>query len=434
MADKRSYSRAGRRDIISASDLLAKTGEYALICLPVPALEIARIMVRNRGYWRTSYADTYGEHFYTLPDMADFDVITGFLDEFLEGTTVMDCNDFISELNDIEAAITALGGSGGCGCGSGGAGATSPPPDDTDTGDITEETGTPPGGYTNWAEYQIFKCDIATWVVNNLLADIRWFQGVQIATMTLAGLSAGVLSVLSAFTLTGVLAALIAILAYEFTMLEDLETIIEENFEDLLCDIMQGTTSATSMANFIAGLETLIDAEVADPISEFLLKQLVSYWQDTSSFNLLYAHKDDVEMKQIPAGGDCGACGVSCSSILIGTGTYLGGNVWASGPLAGRHHIAIHMNSTGGGRCVDPCGAMELFSFQTFVGWTDYGGGEYSFKVYQDSDCPFTPTNATVYQSDTMPPMGVEYCGGGIEVISGTAFTMELERIGKCIG
>jgi hypothetical protein len=77
---------------------------------------------------------------------------------------------------------------------------------------------------------------------------------------------------------------------------------------------------------------------------------------------------------------------------------------------------------------------MELFSFVQFVGWSDYGGGEYNFKIWQDSDCPFTSTNATIYKSDEMPPMEVGYCGGACEVISATAFTMEITRIAKCIG
>lgn len=432
MADTRSYRGAGRRDIISSVDLLAQSGEYAIICVPIPALEIARKLVRVRGYWRTSYASSYDDSSYTLPDMSTFDTITGFLDEFLEGTNDMDCQDFVNELNDIEAAIIAAGVSGGCGCGSAGGGEVSPPPDDTDTGDITAGTGTPPGGYASWEEYQIFKCDISNWIINNFIADIAWLAGAQFGTLSVAVLGTAFLSVLSAYTLGLLLPILYAIGNYEQTMLEDLETIINDNFSDLLCEIVTGTTSATSMSDFIDALQTLITAEVSDLVKRFLLQQLVSFWQDTTEYNLLYAHKDAVDNHQVPSGGDCGDCGVECSNVFMGTGTNLGGGTFASAPLAGRHHIALHWN-TGTNPCTDTCGSMETFSWEQFTGWTDYGGGEYSFKAWQDSDCPYTTTNATVYQSDTMPTLGVEYCGRSVEVISGTAFTMTMGRYGKCL-
>lgn len=431
MAETRKYTRSGRRNIISANEILAKVGQYALICVPIAAVEIARKAIMFRGYWPTSYASSYDDAFYTLPSATEMDTISEFLDEFMEATTNMDCNDLINELDDIGNAITALGASGGCGCGSGGAGATSPADEPEDTGDITLPTGTPPDGYPDWETYQVAKCNIATFIVQNLLDDVRWWQTVQLATMTLAGLSAGMVSILSAFTLTAILAGLLAILAYELTMLSDAEDQLVTGFDDLVCAILAGTDSASSQANFIGEMTTQMEAAITDPISEFLVIQLLSVWVDTTSFNLLYEDYDTFLGHQIPGGADCSTCGLGCSNEVVQEGNWLGGQTYEGVWSAAAYRVSIYWNVDLAG-CNDFCGPMERFKMVDLTGWTDAASGNDNFRIWADGDCPFGSDNASVYSSDTPIPIGVEYCGRLIAIQSATPFTVTFERLGHC--
>lgn len=431
MTETRLYPRSGRRSIISVPDLLVQEGENALVCVPIPALEIVRKLVRHRGYWRTSYAQEYFEDKYELPSDVDFDAITAMLDLFLEATTDMDCGDLTARLTDIGSAIDALALGGGCGCGSAGGGATSPADEPLDTGDITEPTGDPPDGYDTWSDYQVVKCDIAAWIVQNLIDDVNWFQVIQIATLTLGGLSAGLLSVLSAFTLTAILAMLLAILAYEVSMLEEASDLLEEHFDEIKCAIMAGVTAADSMANFKAEIGDHIDADVADPISRFLLKSLLDYFADAEQFNLLYEPFEVVQGRQIPGGSDCVDCGISCGNFTVETGTWEGGLDFASEPFAGFEYVIMAWN-TNTDACNDQCGGMETHSLKSLTGWSDPSGSKDYFRIWQDSDCPTGSDNATVYSSKTQMPLDEQYCGRQFSIYSLDPFTMTLERFGEC--
>lgn len=430
LPETRKYTKAGRRDIISGVEILGKGSESALICAPIAAIDIARKLVRNRGYWRTTYAMAYGDSSYTLPTPSEMDSIEEILNEFLEATTLMDCGDLITELDDIEQAITALSLGGGCGCGSGGAGATSPPADDTDTGDITLSTGTPPDGYPDWATYQVAKCDIATMIIADLLSDVIWWQTVTIATLTLGGLSAGMLSILSAFTLTAILAGLLALLAYNITFLVNAQEAIESGFSDLVCAILAGETSQESMDNFISEMETQVDLEMTDPIARFLVKQLLGQWADTTLFNLLYADYDDFLARQIPTGADCSDCGMGCHRADPMRGTYLGGDVWQSVFWSSYHRVEVRFNQDAENCPGDTCGPMEEIEMSDLTGWTVSASSRGDFRVWSDAACPITSDNMDVYDSDTPPTEN--FCCRYYYISSSTAFTVKMGRLGHC--
>lgn len=430
MADTRFYTKAGRRAVISATDLLLQEGEYALVCVPIPALEIARKMVRDRGYWLTSYAASYEPNSYTLPDAATMDRITAFLDEFLEATTDMDCNDLITELNDIEQAIISTGGAGGCGCGSGGGGETSPPEETRDTGDITGPTGTPPPGYDNWIHYQGVKCDIAWWIVNNIISDISWIRAVGVGTITFAGFAVGLTSVLSAGTLTGIIAGVIGIVAFGVAILASLSTVLAENTEDLVCEIVTGETTAESISNFKTLIATLLDAETADPTARFLLKQFVNHWMDTSQFNLLYAEFTEVEAHQFPTGHDCSGCGLPCTNFFLQTGVWLGDLAFDSAVSGTCHRVEIIWNNISGS-CDDNCGPMEEFSIKSQDAITDCVVRN-NYQVWSVDDCGDIPPLPLVWNANFGPAIGQKLCGQLLSFVSGSAWSIEFEAWGGC--
>lgn len=433
MAETRPYTRAGRRNIIDGVDLLSKSGSDVLICVPQISLEAARIFLAQRGLWRTSYAMAYGDSDYTIPTVEEFEPIEQAISQFLEDTTLMNCTDLATELAAISDGIAALGASSGCGCGAGGAGQTPPPIDPTDTGDITQSTGTPPDGYTTWEQYQAAKCDIATWIVQNLLDDVRWFQVVQISTLTVGGLAAGIVSVLSAGTLAAILAVLLSILAYEVTMLEDAEDTIVTYFDDLVCAILGGTDAQTSIDNFLSVLNARLDVVVLDPISNFLLKQLLAYWTDTTQFNLLYAPYDEVIARQIPGGADCAACGLTCNNFQVGAGTWLGGLTFDAVKIGtNNYQCSVVFNSDTVDGCSGHCGPMVLMSILEAPGFTGVPGGTPAVRIYQDGDCPPDSYNASGYSSDDLPPPQGVYCGRFFQLYSSTDFTVTVARVGVC--
>ena len=373
----------------------------------------------------------YSDNSYTLPDDTDFDLIKGFLDEFLEATTDMSCNDLVTELDDIGNAITALSLGGGCGCGSGGGGATSPAVETTDTGDITLVTGTPPDGYPDWETYQTAKCNIAHFIIQSLLDDVRWWQTVQIGTMTLAYLAAGVVSIMSALTLSAILAGLLGILAYEILMLEDAEEQLETGFSDLLCAIIAGETAQESMDNFISEMTTQMTTAITDPISEFLIIQLLTTWVDTAFFNLLYAPYEEFLGHQIPGGADCSDCGLGCVSFWTSIGTWQGGLTWAGELSGAAYYIGVHFNATSDA-CGANCGPMETFSLAGMEGYTPKTASNDSFRIWSDAVCPWSSGNADVYSSDTPLVFDVQYCGRVVQIFSATPFTATFERFGHC--
>jgi len=423
------YPRSGRRAIVDGQDVIERVGESAVVCVPRSGMEIARMLIRTRGYWRTGYAMAYAQNSYTLPDDTEMDIISGEIDLFLEETNDMTCNDLVGELSAIGDAITALSLDGGCGCGANGAGATSPAASPTDTGDIFLATGTPPAGYDDWEQYQIIKCDVASYIVQSLIDDLRYFQIVQIANLTIGAMATGMISIVSGFTLTAILAGLLGILAYSVGMLFQAEEAFVAGFDDLVCAILTGTDAQESIDFFISEATSQLVAAIADPISEFLLIQLVTSWADTIFFNLLYAEYDSVLEYSIPGGADCSACGLGCTTFQLNLGSWSGGLTFASEFSASAHRIELYFNTTGT-NCNLACSPAEKVALMGLIGWTDAGAGNDNFRIWSDLNCPLGGPDE--YSSDTIPTFGTIYCSRFISILSSTAFTATFERYGKC--
>ena len=98
MPDYRKYY--NKREIIKLD--LVQTEDYTdnvILCVPKFAYDVARSMLAHYGKFRTSYAASYGELFYQLPDDSQFDVIEASIDLFL-GSRDMSC-DIVTALECI---------------------------------------------------------------------------------------------------------------------------------------------------------------------------------------------------------------------------------------------------------------------------------------------------------------------------------------------
>ena len=94
---KKYYS---NREIIKL-DLVGPTDytDNVILCVPKFAYDVARSMLAHYGKFRTSYAASYGDQFYELPDDNSFDTIEASIDLFL-GSRDMSC--------DIVAALECI--------------------------------------------------------------------------------------------------------------------------------------------------------------------------------------------------------------------------------------------------------------------------------------------------------------------------------------
>lgn len=339
-------------------------------------------------------------------------------------------------LDDLVTAIQNLSfmaANPNCGCGSGGGPATSPPASTEDTGDITETEGTPPDGYDNWLSYQTKKCDIASWIVTNLKNDIQWLQTVDIAVITLVALAAGLAGFMSANVVLLILSVVLAIAAYSPVVLDDGEAAVSNGFDDLVCALVTGTNASDSISQFVDAMETAINAETADTVARALLLQLMSYWADTTSVNLMYAPLADVDMVQVPIGGDCSECGLACQTDYIQYGALISGDVWQSELAGGVHRIRLWFRSDGDHNdCSDFCGPMQSVKVAV-SGWSNPTNPFDSFRFWSDDECPFGTGSPDVYSSDTPVSPSTAYCMRLMDIISATAFTATLTEREDCI-
>ncbi len=228
-------------------------------------------------------------------------------------------------LEDIKLSLDqiALNVASGCGnCGAAGAPAVSPPARTDDFGTIFSPTGTPPVGYGTWAAYQAKKCDVATWIVDNLKKDIQWMIASDEAALLLSGiLAAGLVSFVSGGTVLVILAAYAAVVAYQAAIMQDAEDAITNNYNDLVCSLYGANNATQAITDFENELGSAIDGETVDPVARALLKPMLFSWADTTSINLMFAPAAETALIQIPSGGDCSACGApvwwQCSSGLV---------------------------------------------------------------------------------------------------------------------
>jgi hypothetical protein len=426
MDNYRKYPRSGRRSILNASNLVSQVGEDVLICAPIGAFLIARKFLADRGTWRTNYALSYDDGGYYLPDDDTMATIEQMINEFLEATSDMNCTDLTSALDDISASLMTIAANSSCGCGSGGAGGNSPDVSTDDTGDITGTTGTPPDGYDTWEQYQQTKCDVANWIVQNMLDDIGWWKAFGVADLTVTAMVAGMASVLSGFTLTALLAAVAGLWAYSVSTLDQLETTLTNDYDDLVCSLVNGENAQESIDDFLAEMNGALSADISDSVALYFAELVASKFADPAQINLLYADYASVSSHQFPSGNDCGDCGIPCANEQMVYGNNLGAGLFESEYASSSHRIGFYLNNNGSAG-FDPCSDMEDVTIDAVTGWTiDPASSPKDFRVWED-DSPL----AIIYDSDT-PFTGMTFCCRYIGINSSTAFTLQITREGKC--
>lgn len=207
----------------------------------------------------------------------------------------------------IQQSVTST--SSGCGCGSGGAGTTDVPVSTVDTGVPGDPQAPIPDGFATRAEYEAYKCQVATWIVESTLKDAQWLQTVDIALLTSSGLIAGLLFVIPGANIVALLFFLTVTLAfagYLQSVLGNWEQAITEAYDDLVCILYNAPTAGIALVNYQARTDEAIEAVSEDAVEIAFLKTLAVSWRNNEAFNKLFV--EDALLNLTGIVGDCSTC------------------------------------------------------------------------------------------------------------------------------
>lgn len=394
MAEFRQYN--AKRELI-VLDLVEPEDytENVILCVPRFGWQVARSLMVHYGKWRTTYAKSFAEQFYELPDDTDFDTIEASLDAFL-GARDMTCD--ISEglecicnqLSELTAATYASSVSqnyAGSLEQSPGEGGEDPP----------AGAGAPDGGITDR------KCKAAHFIIDNIqltLFDLltdeppAWYEIGQVtAYLESIGLNhgfAGMLAEIYGFYST------VAELIFGATVdYEELYDDIVDNYDDIICGLANANGATEARVNFLSYL-TVTDDEY-DFIAAFLYNNIL---------NILWFSVADSEalLDEWPTTVDCDAC-VGCVNTSVVTGTY----DEVTGDFDSGYRSDINRED-----------ATIYFNWDTEL--LEYCGDEITLDVTEISGTPngvkgyrfLNQLGAVVYQSASTPPpspvSGVAFC------------------------
>ena len=345
-----------KRTLIDYASVAAKLGEPALVCMDRGVLQIIRKLVTDRAFWDTTYVLTMQEDDYTSPSPAQLESVYEAISHFLDATgdEMTLCEDMIGQLEAIAAALTGAAGTGGCGCGAGGAGATEPPWAPEEPGPPGEQTGDPPEGFSTWAEYETYKCTIATWLVEQVQDDVAWMETVNIVSMAATALAASLLTPIP-FDDIVILLGLAITLATEgvwASAIDDMQNAIAADFDELVCALFNASDAEAARDAWVAQIDTSIDAQTG-AFYAFIEKAILGSFGGASAVNKLFERDTAIEEREPE--GDCEGCWV-CYLLDINLGTYVSETEVQSELNVGNNqsyvNVDIHHNQYG--FCDDP--------------------------------------------------------------------------------
>lgn len=148
----------------------------------------------------------------------------------------------------------------------------------------------PPEGFETWEEFEIYKCAIAWNIVETLQTDVGRLAITNLANISLTGLAA-VLAIAFVtpipFANIVAIAGLLLTIAAEIVIATTL-SIINDNEEELVCELYNGLSSANSRSLYLARFADFVASAVLEPVEAFAINSLMAYMLDAASTNRLY--------------------------------------------------------------------------------------------------------------------------------------------------
>lgn len=298
--------------------------------------------------------------------------------------------DLAGAINNVANSLTiAITNAGGCGCsGSSGAGLFEAEPE------TFEDNGTDfPSGYTDRAEYETTKCDLARYILDRWRDDLNRLRQIQVS-----GTAASVLTALITVVLLTpvpfddiillVAGPILSLAAIGINAFVDACTELRDWIEAVdICLLYDAATVEEAKQNILDDLDAQVFANDA------LAKALFSFLVNFDALNVLFGPlPETINIDQLPT-GDCSGCAAECEatkSIEIGTGPSnpAVAGTYTSAFVAGPNCHYIHVTGYG----------ENNLRFVSITGWGSCNPPD-QFRIASSGD----GSSGDLYSDDTFP-------------------------------
>lgn len=342
----------------------------------------------------------------------------------------MSCEEAVSVADAINAAIAGIASGGaGCGCGSSGAGGTEQPGSTENPGVPGDQVGDPPTGFDTWAEYETYKCDIATMIVERVQTDLAWMEIADIVTLTATSLAFALITPIPFDDVVAVLGfiAALALQGVFIDAIQDMQAAVLADFDDLVCSLYSAPNIDGAKEQWNTQIDASIDAQTADiyaPIEKIILHTMAT----NDALNSLFDRNTALEA--VAPVGDCAECELSCPQYTVTRGTETSPGNFSSENTGEGDHVHRVSIAPGCRDDVTDCGGSNIFITLTSIdGWT--GVSASAFRISSDN-CFASVNPDVVNDDDPNDHIDISYCSRGWMIASLTPWTAEITIGADC--
>lgn len=382
------------RQLIDFNNVIDGLDDYGVYCIPIGLMSAIRVLLGERGLWRTSYVIEHTNNGYFIPTLQEFKPVSQAIYDFL-GRREMSC-DLVSALAGIENAIRAINCSqyvnvsvwsdGVPRYGSGVGGGTS-------ASDVESQA----KGFVNLADEMTHKCRAANAIVDGLIASLNNLSILSIANMTRASIAVGLIANPPAALIGGLIA-----LAVSFAAFQVLATAIDDNRQGLVCALYQSDDVRSAYDGFHDALSDLVVYIGAFRLNVGVIAGLLGSMVSTDVIGALYR---SVGLPSVGESVSCSGCGggyaviygtenitnlQSVSSVVHPNMTtqYISISFVAPGVTIGSVRVISGViNRDGFNELQVYRSAVPEYEDREFSGWS---GDTFIVNVELNSDSPFT--------------------------------------------
>lgn len=273
--------------------------DRVLLCVPKFAWDVARSYLSIQGRWRSTYAMAYHENYYETPDDAEFDIIDASIADFLAEDD-MSCNleEVLQKMVDELAKIAAKECGVACG-GSGGSGVGEAPPNT-----YVDDGETPPPEFPTYPEYDAWKCAMAKFIVDQLMADLQYLKGLAVTEITTTLLAAALMTPIPFDDIGVMVGALITLIveAVLDALIDDILTAMGADYDSLVCNLYY----AISVSDAKGEIQEWALANIGSDGWFFL-----SYFVNNDAYNRLFQEENN-----LMPDNDCSGCSAYVPTVF----------------------------------------------------------------------------------------------------------------------
>lgn len=298
-------------------------GKGVLICTNEGVLGAIRVLIGTYGLREVNWVTAHTPAGYIGVDLDQFDKIDSEISKFLGDTDNMNfCDEIVTILSSIS---NNLAGSG-CECGGAGAGGVIETPSTENPGVPGNPQGgdTVPPGFADFAEYNIYKCDVAEWIVQQVENDLNWFQATNFVTLATTAFIAALLTPIPGdeiIALMGLLVSL-ALQGVATQGIGDMKNAVSNNRDAILCSMYAAANATSSGSKLTNVISDAIDIETTALYAP-LLKSILGKMFNANNLNRLYVRWDE-KVATLPT-GVCTTCPCTVTTVI---GVDQGGGNW----------------------------------------------------------------------------------------------------------